>query len=382
MRPLKIFFSIACLLILASNVWSISRWNESRGVYDDICYLRQAHLFQRFGWHGLDTSLSRDDDRYLAGKLRDINFPSWSDTTTAPCHTRTADGSKWVLTPPAGTGFLLSLFPEGLQVIPLYMLANVIVAAFALTGVWLARRPGLLGIATVFGMMAIYFMINPTKMSYSMAPTMVSCALAGLLTAKLFAGESQSRMALTAALGLVLGLSASFRLPNALLSAGYFLFFALSFLTWRSWDKFFSGLSFGLGFVVGVLPLLAANAINAGTPFSTTYGGVDAVPPSFDMDVLRSYLKDTQFPLIVAACVWTATLWRFARQPGVKRLVLVVAGNLALNLAFFASHPVFTQYYTIPIAMLSLWSLLFATLMQPAEMVDDIALGQAAKARS
>jgi hypothetical protein len=32
--------------------------------------------------------------------------------------------------------------------------------------------------------------------------------------------------------------------------------------------------------------------------------------------------------------------------------------------------------------MLSLWSLLFASLMQPAEVVDDIALGQAAKARS
>ena len=42
-----------------------------------------------------------------------------------------------------------------------------------------------------------------------------------------------------------------------------------------------------------------------------------------------------------------------------------------MNLAFFMSHPVFTPYYTIPVAMLSLWSLLFASLMQPAEAVDD-----------
>ena len=44
---------------------------------------------------------------------------------------------------------------------------------------------------------------------------------------------------------------------------------------------------------------------------------------------------------------------------------------LLVNLAFFLTHPVFTPYYTIPIAMLSLWSLLFASLMQPAEAVDD-----------
>jgi hypothetical protein len=49
-------------------------------------------------------------------------------------------------------------------------------------------------------------------------------------------------------------------------------------------------------------------------------------------------------------------------------------------MAFFMSHPIFTPYYTIPVAMLSLWSLLFASLMQPAEAMDEGPLGQAAKA--
>jgi hypothetical protein len=44
------------------------------------------------------------------------------------------------------------------------------------------------------------------------------------------------------------------------------------------------------------------------------------------------------------------------------------------------SHPVFTPYYTIPVAMLSLWSLLFACLLQPAEAVDDHVSGRAARA--
>ncbi len=51
-----------------------------------------------------------------------------------------------------------------------------------------------------------------------------------------------------------------------------------------------------------------------------------------------------------------------------------------MNLVFFLSHPVFTPYYTVPIAMLSVWSLLFASLTQPAEAVDDALLERAVKA--
>jgi hypothetical protein len=50
---------------------------------------------------------------------------------------------------------------------------------------------------------------------------------------------------------------------------------------------------------------------------------------------------------------------------------LVVAGNLVVNLIFFMTHPVFTPYYTIPIAMLSLWTLLFATLIPHPETIGD-----------
>jgi len=38
-----------CVIVLASNFWIMRDWTERTGVYDDICYLRQAHLFQRFG---------------------------------------------------------------------------------------------------------------------------------------------------------------------------------------------------------------------------------------------------------------------------------------------------------------------------------------------
>ncbi|MCP3397513.1 hypothetical protein [Bradyrhizobium sp. CCGB20] len=361
------------LAILASNIRLISHWNESRGVYDDICYLRQAHLFQRFGWQGLDTSLARETDGYLAAKLRSIDFPNWNEPTRAPCHTQTADGSKWVMTPPPGTGFVLALFPEGFQVIPLYMAANFIIAAVALYGLWRAREPLSLTSGALFGALSIYFMINPTKASYSMAPTMVVCALAGLLTARLFVDEGRRRVLMVAAIGVLLGLSASFRIANVVLSAGYFLFFGLSFLIWRNRETFVSGLVLGLSFLVGLLPVFVANLVNSGHPLVSAYGGQDTAPPSLDPAVLLAYLRDTQFPLIVIACVGTALLWRFAGDDGVRKLALLVASNLALNLAFFATHPVFTQYYVIPALMLSLWTLLFAAVLSRGPAREFIA---------
>jgi len=361
MRSVKILLSILFLAILASNVRLISYWSESRGVYDDICYLRQAHLFQRFGWQGLDTNLAHETDGYLAGKLRSIGYPDWNDATRAPCHTLTADGRKSVMTPPPGTGFVLALFPEGFQVVPLYALANVIIAGFALYGVWRARESASLALAAMFGLLSIYFMINPTKASYSMAPTMVVCALTGLFTARLFAGEGR-RLPTIAIVGVLLGLSASFRIANVVLAAGYFLFFGLSFLIQRNRESFVSGLALGLAFLVGLLPVLAANLVNSGNPLVSAYGGPDTAAPHLDPAVLHAYLTDMQFPLAVMACAWTALLWRFANQAGARQLALLVAGNLALNLAFFATHPVFTQYYVIPIVMLSFWTLLFATI--------------------
>jgi hypothetical protein len=223
LNRLKIIFGIVLVLVLASNVLSISRWSESRGVYDDICYLRQAHLFQRFGAGGLDTDLSKDDDHYLAQKLQAINFPGWNDPARVPCHTLMPASNKYVLQYPPGTGFVLALFPSGYQVIPLYMLTSAVVFGFALLALVYASTLYTVIMAGTFGAAAIYLMINPTKASYSVAPTMIVCALAGLLTARLVANGSPHRLALIAAIGLLIGLSVNLRLPNLFLSAGYFL---------------------------------------------------------------------------------------------------------------------------------------------------------------
>jgi hypothetical protein len=370
MKSLRFLCGFGFLLLLASNVWTISRWSESRGVYDDVCYLRQAHLFQKFGAGGLDTNIARDEDHYLVDSLKAIGFPEWNDVKRIPCHTLIEKADKFVMQYPPGTGLVLALFPAGFQVIPLYALANVTIFGFALLGLFRAREPASLALAAVFGFAALYLMINPTKASYSMAPTMMVCAVAGYLTPRLFDAGQRHRLVLTVLVGLLIGLSVNFRLPNLFLSAGYFLFLAGAFLVARNRETFLQGAAFGVAFLVGIAPTLIANAINAGSPLSTTYGGVDAVAPELNSDILWRYFVDVQFTLLAIAAAWTAWLWR-SNRPSAKRVALAVAGNLVVNLIFFMSHPVFTPYYIIPIDMLSLWTLLFATLALRDEAVAD-----------
>ena len=361
MKIFRLVCGLGLLAVLASNVWSMSRWSESRGVYDDVCYLRQAHLFQKYGLGGIDTNIVFDDDDYLKNKLKAIGYAEWNDVKRIPCHPWIPAADKYVMQYPPGTGFALALFREGFQVIPLYVLANLTILAFALLALFRARDPASLGLAAVFGLAALYLMINPSKASYSVPPTMMVCAAAGFLTVKYFAGPQRHRLLIIGLVGFLIGLSVNFRLPNLFLAAGYCLYLAGAFLLARSKETFLQGASFGIAFLIGIAPTLIANAVNAGSPFTTTYGGVDVVPPELNPSVLLSYLVDVQFTLLAISVAWTAWLWRFDRGRA-RQVALLVAVNLAVNLIFFMTHPIFTPYYIIPIDMLSLWTLLFATL--------------------
>jgi uncharacterized membrane protein len=148
----------------------------------------------------------------------------------------------------------------------------------------------------------------------------------------------------------------------------------------RNKEALLQGALFALAFLIGMAPTLLANAINAGSPLATTYSGVDVVPLEFSFRIIWQYIADMQFVLLALAIGWTGWILRSRNESGVRQVALVTAVNLLVNLVFFASHPIFTPYYTIPIAMLSLWGLLFGSLMRPAEVVDDAPLERAAKA--
>lgn len=354
-RISKVVCSALCLIVLASNLWTMRNWTERTGVYDDICYLRQAHLFQRFGLGGIDTNISRDDDRYFATLAREIGYAAWADPHSAPCHTPIAD--KLVIQYPPGTGFTLSIFPEGVQRVPLYALANFVVLLTGLFAIWSAHSRRGIAIAGVVGIAALYFMINPAKASFSIAPTMIVCAIVGILTNVLVnAPKKLHRIGAAALAGLLLGVAVSFRLPNLFLSAGYFLVLLAMVVRSRGSDDIHRFVSFGAAYLLGLAPTLIANAVNAGSILATTYSSGDALPPDFSFSITREYVTDTQGALIVITAVWAA-LTLYARSK--KTVAAIVTVNLITNLLFFLSHSIFTPYYLMPLAMLSLWALLF-----------------------
>ena len=213
---------------------------------------------------------------------------------------------KFVIQYPPGTGFALAIFPQGYQVISLFGLATVAIFGFGLLAIFYATTTLSILMTAALADLALYMMINPSKASYSMAPTMVVCALAGFLTAHLFVRTPpRHRISMTILTGLVVGAAVNFRLANLFLSAGYFLFFGFAFLRSRKLETFLQGGSFLLAYLVGVMPTLIANAINAGSPFSTTYGGdpSDLSPPAIDVSILRAYVTDLQFFLLILPAV-------------------------------------------------------------------------------
>lgn len=359
---LKLIFSFICLGVLGSNFRTMRNWTERTGVYDDICYLRQAHLFQRFGLGGFDTNITRDDDRYFATLAREIGYVAWDDPARAPCHTQI--GEKHVIQYPPGTGLALSIFPAGFQRVPLYAVANIVAFLAALLAIWFTRTSHAIIGSGVVGMAAIYFLVNPSKASYSMAPTMIVCAIVGFLTAIMANDPKSSRRNMAAGLaGLLMGLAVSFRLPNLLLSAGYFL--VLLALAARSTRNDMVRLvSFGAAFLIGLVPTLVSNAINAGSILATTYSAVDATPPDLSFSIARQYFSDMQGALILLIATWSIVALASNTR---KTAASIVAVNIAVNLGFFLTHPISTAYYLMPLVLLSLWTLLFSFLNDPSE---------------
>lgn len=253
---------------------------------------------------------------------------------------------------------------------PLYATANIVVFLAALLAIWSARPPLAIVGSGVVGMAAIYFMINPSKASYSMAPTMIVCAVVGFLTAVLANHpKSPQRTIAAVAAGLLLGLAISFRLPNLLLSAGYFI--VLLALAARSTkpDDVVRLVLFGAAFLVGLAPTLVSNAINAGSILATTYSSVDATPPDFSFGVARQYFSDMQGALLLLIAIWSIV----ALAANVRKTAAsIVAVNIVLNFGFFLTHSIATPYYLMPLVLLSMWTLLFSFLNDQSEPADPL----------
>lgn len=363
MRFAKYIGLAIILAVFIPVTQSMSRWSEDRGVFDDLCYLRQAHLFERFGFGGLDTDARLDDDGYYRAKAKAIGL-SGDDFV---CHQFMPATQKMVMQYPPGVGAALALFPAGAQVKSLFIATTAFVALIFAISILLAPTIEAVCTATLFGALSIYMMINPTKSSYSIAPTTTLCIMAGFMTVLAFTEtKTNRRLIKIAILGLLLGLAVNMRIPNILLAAGYLAILGFTFLRRPRPGTLLEGLAFAIPFVMGLLPTLIANHINAGSPISTTYGPGDTQAHDFSpwpmLKQAWDYMIMTQGQLIVAAAIFTGLLYLKAPTAAYQKIATLTGINMLVTLVFFCGHTLKTPYYLMPIALLSLWTLFFSYL--------------------
>jgi hypothetical protein len=281
---------------------------------------------------------------------------------------------------PMGPGLLLAIFPSGFQVAPLYISCTAILLLLAMASIYLATTPAALFFTTFLGGISIYLMNNPVKSSYSLAPTMVVCALTALLTSALFnARRPLARFLIVAAIGLLLGLGINLRIANLVLAAGFGSWLLFVFLRHPGWSKFLEGAVFGAAFLLGTLPTLWANHVNTGSALMSPY---DVPRPQFSIDQtieqVGLYLGGTQGVLLVTATLAVLSLLTLAR--GKQRQITAIAAlTLLFNIVYFVAYPIFTPYYLVPAAMLSLWLMLWGHLLHDgrATEVDAAYIGRA-----
>lgn len=360
MFAFRLALGMLCLLLTVGVVWSAAHWSERRGVFDDIGYLRQAHLFKRFGVAGFNTDIKLDDDHFFRDAAAEIRHISWSDPSApaAFMHTYIPKTGAWVLQYPPGTGALLALFPQGHQTAGLYASSTIVVLVVALILIFRAASLPLVILSGVFGCMAVYFMNNPAKASYSAAPSLALCAVIGLLTPRLFSEGGRCRLAVAACIGLLLGLCVNLRIANVLLAGGFGAGCVLKLLR-SHFERFKAETAMFLGtMAVGLSPTLIANAVNAGSPFSTTYGPADASPPDFTFRVVLEYFRDVQGILLVLSITCVGLLYTRENLKETRVPALVAMVNIVVNTAFFFTHTLHTPYYLMPGLMLSLWIVL------------------------
>jgi len=214
----------------------------------------------------------------------------------------------------------------------------------------------------------VYMMVNPAKSSYSIAPTMPVCIVLGLLTVWMFAADrAWQRVLLAGATGFLVGVATDLRLSSALLAFGFAATFGAQFLYRRNWENLLRPIAFGIACLAALAPLITSNVINGGSPFATGYRGQDIQLPDLSLSVLRSMFKwyglHTDGLLLWSALALLAAFVikrRSIQLSGVNAVIGIVASNFIFNMGFFLTHPVPSQYYTIPPTILTIWTIVFA----------------------
>jgi hypothetical protein len=359
-----LYLSIAAVLTLLvgifySNVSRQTRYIEVPHACDWFIFLRQAKLFQQNGMiGGLDTDIRDANTRYLIEKVKGLHLgdPNWTSAVGPYCHDYKEATDHLAIVSPPGTGFLLSLFPAGAQERLAFTVYSTIILLFLAAVVIGARSPpvslaaGALGVLSFLGM---YRFVH----DWSIQPSVVAALFAGYLAARTFEAAAVGRGAGWAILlGLSIGVASDIRIANLLLATGVAVGLATLFIQGLRMRSVRLTVAFMAGFVVGALPLLAANAINAGDPLLTAYGTANTQALQVDWETFVSGLKFYFIEKSTVAVFLAVPVVALAVLPLARRRLLGGAGaawlcaatSLVVSMCFFLFYTVHQWYYPFP----------------------------------
>lgn len=341
---------------------------------DPYGYARQQDLFRDQGLvAGLDTRVQDEEARFLITTARSAGLTpaQFGEMIAAHCHHYEEGSDAVILQYPPGTGFLLSMLPTDREVETLSLLSLALVVLvyglFAVRSVPAVLSPvSVLSTAAVIGGLVVVAMplSNGTLMvSASFAPTIAVTALATALLVDGTRRDDRPRWWTGALLGLLAALLMNLRIANAFVVLGMAVFVLATFasLSWTRFSRQIPYLAAGVVvFAAGVVPLLAANKINAGGFLESTYGAADSAPARFETALflrnLHFYFVDTPATPVtwgaLAALLLILVAAIFAPSPQARRrswaAVLGGATAYGVSIVFFGTHDIAATPYLIP----------------------------------
>jgi hypothetical protein len=338
---------------------------------DAFGYMRQAHLFRSEGIKGFNTRLEFPVATALVTAMKNSGLATslWAEAVAPHCHHFDARADAIILQYPPGTGFLLSLFHDGIGWRMLLISSmTILLACFTLQiilgGTWSVLALSL-SAAALLMVDARY-----ETVSYSVAPSLALSSVAALTTVA--ALRTTNRLPLIV-LGLAIGLASAVRLANVFMLVGVGLIFLYRFGRTRTRSSFLDGLTVLLATFAGLSPVLLANYINVGSVFSGTYSQTDIGFMLSRANIVARFFDlfggsdPTELANIVAAAVVAVSLLAISTEAAFAGAISFVSLT-----CFLLMKQIVNGYYLAP---MSAYAILCVTL--PITRVSRIAVSGA-----
>jgi len=333
---------------------------------DSFGYLRQAELFRQNGpIGGLNTAINTENASFLVGIAKQINplESRWAEMIAPHCHHFKAGTEKIILQYPPGTGFVLSLLPNGKELESLALLLVLSIMVWWGRINFAARSMPVFLISTV----SVAFLLATVGQfhvpSYSVPLTLLLLVWISTLIFEIDYSAAPKNLVLITALGVLTGILLTVRLASLIVlpAIAAIVCFQIAEAIRHKRFKVIAPL-LGLGaFALAIVPLLAANWLNTGGMLDSTYNDYDK-KINFDsaellLNNLSYYLLENRaavLSMLSLSIVTLAALQTKDRQRSLYWAALSLIVIFVANLLFLSVKMVAIDYYFLPTAVLCL----------------------------